>query len=367
MQTSRDVIDNLMRGRPAERVGFTDSPWQQTLKAWVEQGYPTDNEGEPVGPIDHFGFDIVGVGGWFPWDPELDADEVIEETSEWQVIRNGSGAALKWWKEQAGTPEHVDFQMSSRKIWEEDYKPHVIGSAPKRVTDEAVEETKKGLREHRAQNRWTQFGHLFIWEGMRRSLGDVCLYESMLLDPDWIHDYCRTYTDLYKQCYTILLEQAGKPDGVWIYEDLGYRDSLFCSPDTYAELIFPYFTEMCEFFHGYDLPVVLHSCGFTEPIIDMVLEAGFDGLNPMEVKAGNDPLRIGEKVGDRLALIGGLDARVLESGDRDLIQTEVTKLVNGMKDRGVRFVFASDHSLSTNVRLEDFETAIAAYRDCMMY
>lgn len=367
MQTSRQVIDNLMRGKPAERVGFTDSPWLQTLAAWVDQGYPTDDAGQPVAPVDHFGFDMVDSGCWFPWDAKLNANQVIEESSDWRITRNGSGAALKYWKEKAGTPEHIDFHMTSREIWENEYKPHVVGSAPQRVTAEAIGDTRKNLQTQRQQNRWAHFGHMFIWEGMRRSLGDVCLYESMLLDPDWIHDYCRTYTDLYKACYTILLEQAGIPDGVWIYEDLGYKNSLFCSPDTYAELIFPYFTEMCDFFHRYDLPVVLHSCGFTEPIIDMAIEAGFDGLNPMEVKAGNDPLRIADKVGDRLALIGGLDARILESRDRNLIQTEVIKLVDGMKDRGARFVFASDHSLSTNVRLDDFQFAISVYRDHMLY
>ncbi|MFC1671995.1 uroporphyrinogen decarboxylase family protein [Planctomycetota bacterium] len=367
MQTSREVIDGLLRGKPVDRIGFMDSPWGQTLKEWVGQGYPIGEEGKPVDAVAHFDFDMAGSGGWFSWNAKLNADEVIEETDEWKIVRNGSGAALKWWKDKAGTPEHIDFLMTSRKVWEKDYKPHVVGSARQRITDECIVNTKKSLEINRERNRWSHFGNLFVWEGMRQSLGDICLYESLLLDPDWIHDYCRTYTDLYKECYTILLEEAGKPDGVWIYEDLGYKNSLFCSPAAYADLIFPYFREMCEFFHGYDLPVVLHTCGFTEPIIDMIVDVGFDALNPMEVKAGNDPLRIAEKYSDKIALIGGLDARVLESGDRNLIRMEVTKLVDGMKDRGGRYVFASDHSLSTNVRLADFEFAIAIYRENMLY
>lgn len=367
MQTSRQVIDNLLRGRPAERVGIMDNPWPQTLQEWVGQGYPCDAEGKPVDAVAHFGFDLAETGGWFSWEARLNAAEVIEETDEWQIVRNGSGASLKWWKDKAGTPEHIGFLMTSRGIWERDYKPHVVGSARQRITDQCIANTKKKLAERREQNRWSYFGNLFVWEGMRQSLGDVCLYESLLLDPDWIHDYCRTYTDLYKECYSILFEEAGKPDGVWIYEDLGYKNTLFCSPATYNELIFPYFRETCEFFHSHGLPVVLHTCGFTEPIIDMIVEAGFDALNPMEVKAGNDPLRIAEKYGGRIALIGGLDARVLESGDRELIRTEVTNLVVGMKSCAARYVFASDHSLSTDVRLADFKYAINVYRDNMIY
>ena len=41
MQTSQTVVDNLLRGRKAERVGLMDSPWADTVLAWVQQGYPT--------------------------------------------------------------------------------------------------------------------------------------------------------------------------------------------------------------------------------------------------------------------------------------------------------------------------------------
>ena len=39
----------------------------------------------------------------------------------------------------------------------------------------------------------------------------------------------------------------------------------------------------------------------------------------------------------------------------------------GMKDRGARYIFGSDHSVSTNVRLEDFQYAIDVYREHMAY
>ena len=63
---------------------------------------------------------------------------------------------------------------------------------------------------------------------------------------------------------------------------------------------------MVDFYHSFNLPVVLHTCGFVEPILDQIADAGFDALHPMEVKAGNDPLRIAAKYKDKLALVGGL-------------------------------------------------------------
>ena len=124
---------------------------------------------------------------------------------------------------------------------------------------------------------------------------------------------------------------------------MGYKNATFASPKVFAELIFPYYRELVEFFHSYDLPVVLHSCGLTEPLLDMVVEAGFDTLNPMEVKAGNDPLRIAARYKDQLAFIGGARcAGSWKSHDRGLIEREVRRLVDGMKSLGARFIFASD-------------------------
>jgi uroporphyrinogen decarboxylase len=364
MQNSREVIDSLLRKKKADRVGVTDTPWDDTLRRWVKEGMPSDEKGNPVDVVEHFGFDMAGCGGWFDRHPKRGVEELIEETAEWKVVRNGSGAALKWWKNKSGTPEHVDFAMTSREIWDRDYRPLLLKLDRERVD---VKGAARGLAMRRAAGRWASYGHLFIWEGMRESMGDYVMYTSLLTDPDWIHDYNRVYTDFTKTYFKILIEEAGKPDGIWLYEDLGYKHRLFASPQVLHELIFPYYREMTDFFHSYDLPVVLHTCGFVEPALDLICEAGFDALNPMEVKAGNDPLRIAEKYGDRLALIGGLDARILESGDRALIRKEVTALVEGMKERGARFVYASDHSISTNVRYADFTYALEVYREHMMY
>lgn len=202
---------------------------------------------------------------------------------------------------------------------------------------------------------------------MRKSLGDICMMESLLLDQDWIHDYNRVYTDFYKEHFRVLIEEAGKPDGIWLYEDLGYSNGLFCSPKTLEELFIPYYKEIVDFFHSMDLPVVLHSCGNINAGIPLIVEAGFDALNPMEAKAGCDALILAEKYGDKLAFIGGLDARVLESGDKDLIKREVIRIVEGMKFQGARYIFGSDHSVSPLVEYEDFKYAIDIYREHMLY
>lgn len=165
-----------------------------------------------------------------------------------------------------------------------------------------------------------------------------------------------------------MFENVGMPDGVWLYEDLGYKNGLFASPKLLEKLIFPYYKEMVDFFHGYDLPVILHTCGSTAQALPLIINAGFDGLNPMERKAkDNDPFIFAEKYGGRIAFVGGLDARILESNNKDIIRREIKSYIEGMKIRGARLVFASDHSISTNTQYESYKYAVEVYREHMMY
>jgi uroporphyrinogen decarboxylase len=391
MADSRVVVDHLLRGQHVERVGIMESFWPETIVAWVEHGYPlrtvcrevgehywrpedgrwedVEVAGEYVEPVpvwQHFDFDLAGVGGWFDWHPLRDYDELVEEQGDWEIRRNGSGASLKFWKHRSGTPEHIAFRMTTREIWECDYRPHLLEYDLRRFGN--LSETRKSLAEARAADKWAHYGNQFIWENMRQSLGDVTLYESLLLDPGWIHDYCRVYTNMYKQYFGYLIDHVGAPDGIWLYEDLGYKNGLFASPKVLRELIFPYFAELVAFFHGYDLPVVLHSCGSTAQALPLIVEAGFDALNPMERKAkDNDPFAFAERYGDKLAFIGGLDVRVFETNDRDLIRREMTAYIDGMKARGARLIFASDHSIPPTVTYDTYRFIVDLYRERMLY
>lgn len=386
---SRIVVDALLRNKKADRIALMGSPWADTIAAWVEQGYPTRKvfkyvgekywlrqDGrwadvltpgeyeEPVPPWEHFGYDMVGVGPWMDVLPWRGYEELVEENENWDIKRNGAGAALKYWKHKSGTPEHIDFRMVTREIWERNYRTHLLELDPDRID---VVEMRKNLRILQESQVWAHFGNLFVWEAMRQSMGDVTMYESLVLDPEWIHDYCRVYTEFYKTHFAYMFSQVGLPDGIWIYEDLGYKNGLFASPAMLAELIFPYYTELVDFFHTYDLPVVFHTCGSTAQALPLIVQAGFDALNPMERKAkDNDPFAFAERYGDQLAFVGGCDARIFETNDYDIIRREVSAYMEGMKVRGARLIFASDHSLSTNIKYQSYLYALGVYREHML-
>lgn len=365
MQNSRELILNMLRNDgPIERVGLCENVWRQTLQLWIEQGYPTDDEGKPVDPASHFGWDMAGVQWGVALTPLLGVNEVIEETDEWRITRNGGGAAHRRWKKRAGVPEHIDFRMTTREVWEADYRAPLLEFDERRID---VDAATASIANRRDQGRFALAGQMFIWENMRQNMGDVTLYQSLLADPDWIHDYGRVYTDFCQRHYSKLFEAGAAPDGFRMCEDLGYAAGLFCAPDTLRELIFPYFREMVDFFHAHDTPIFLHTCGDVTDAVDQIAEVGFDGMDPMEVKAGCDTLAFAAAHKDDLVFRGGLDARILEDGDRDAICNETTRLIDGMKTMGARYIFGSDHSISTNVTYDSYRYALDVYRERMYY
>lgn len=361
---SKQVIAGLLTKQTFERVGLNEFFWADTLRQWTKQGYPLDDKGEPSDPVVHFGIDMCSATGRFDLMPLRDVDEILKQSSEWVLKRNGAGAVLRWWKNKSGTPEHIDFTMTNRKAWEQMYRPHLLEVDRARLD---LEQGRNYLKLRREQGLWTYYGYMFIWELMRQSMGDVTMYESLVADPEWIHDYNRVYTDFYKTHLAIVFDEVGLPDGVWLFEDLGYRNGLFCSAGVLEKMIFPYYKELVDFFHDRGLPVVLHSCGGVTAAVPLVVQAGFDGLHPMEVKAGCDVIKFAEQHGDKLLFIGGLDVRILESGDRRLIRRSVIDLLDKMKRMGAPYVFGSDHSISTNVSYSDFQYALEVYRDNRMY
>lgn len=395
MDTGFKVMEDLMSGRNAERVGLMDWPWPDTVFAWVQQGYPTRKvykkageniwrkddglwerakvEGEyaePVPPWEYFGYDIVNTANLFDPLPLRNQSgvykEVLEETDAWEVYRNGAGAVFKYWKHKSGTPEHISFSMISREIWEKDYFPHLLKWDVTRFTD--LDNVKNQYLVAQKNKRWTLYNDLFIWEIARQSMGDIALYESLLLDPEWIHGFNRVYTDMYKKYYSYLITHVAKPDSVILCEDLGYKNGPFASPKLYEELLFPYYKEIVDFFHQHNVSVILHSCGSTTDVLPLIVDAGFDALNPIERKAvGNDPYKFAEKYSDRIVFVGGLDIRIFETNDKDIVRKETANYIEGMKARGARLVFASDHSIPPTVHLDTYCHIVDAYHEHMMY
>lgn len=377
MQTGKILVNNMFARNNFERIGLYEGFWPETLDAWVLQGYPQESKGpgdnvSPIDPIDYFNFDLHKCGGFFDTEPNLGSYEVLEETEEWVISRNGAGAIFKWWKDRSGTPEHIDFDMKNREIWEEKYRDPLSSLDVRRFNgkwweEKTLENDLIDFKKGEIAGRWNWYGHVGVWEVMRSSMGDLNMYQNLIMDPDWVHDFNRVYTDFFKRHYSFLFETNGFPDGVWVMDDLAYKNRLFASPKYLRELFLPYYIEIVDFFHDFDLPVIFHSDGDISEALPMLIEAGFEGLNPMEVKAGCDLLKFAKEYGDKLVFVGGMDVRVLETNNRDLVRKEALRLIEGMKALNCCFIFGSDHTIPPSVNYDTYRYLLDIYQENMMY
>jgi hypothetical protein len=388
--SSQKLVTDLLQGNKVARVGLRETFWNETLVAWVQQGYPTrtvykevgkkhwrDTDGrwvetievgeyvEPIPPYQHFGFDMGEFDFLIDFEPIIGFKEMIEETDEWEMYCNGAGGVMKYWKSKTGTPEHVDFRMTSRDVWERDYRAHLLELDPRRIESHEIIPQLNEIKQH---GKFSAHNHGFVWEWMRYCMGDFTLFTTVLDDPGWVHDFCRVYTDFCKAHYTYFFETIGQLDGIYLCEDLAYKTNLFASPKIYEALLFPYYRELIDFYHEQGVLVLFHSDGAVKNVLPMLADLGIDAFNPVEAKAvGNDILHFAELYGEKFGFIGGLDARIFETNDKDTIQKAVASFMIGMKARNARFVFASDHSLSPLVAYDSYRYALDTYHQHKWY
>jgi len=352
----RDVIKTLLNKQLPDRVGLNESFWPFIMdNAWAAQGVPANCDF-----IARYNLDIRGVS-WFSMPgPRPDLEATIDETDEWVVKRDSWGASMKHWKHRAGTPEHVDFTLTSPEIWQRDFRDAVLAIDVRKHID--LPALRKAYAQAMAGEEFVTFSCLFIFEELRRILGDVFMLESLLLEPEFIHDFNTIFTDKYIEYFQLLFAEVGLPDGAYVYEDLGYTRASFASPQCHREMVLPYHKRLFSLFKDHGLPIIMHTCGDFRPHLPAIVESGVDCIQAMEAKTGMNVVEMAKEYKSKLCFMGNLDIRALESGNRAKIRDEWLGKLNSMKALRAPYIYMSDHSIPPSVKVADYEYALELYR-----
>ncbi len=346
--TSKEIIKTLMKRQIPDRMGIDEHFWIDSYAGkWLEQGYP-----QGIAPDIYFDFDIIMCGGTLKFEPYPNRQEIIEETDQYIVSKNGFGATMRKWKSGYGTPEHLFFELTSPEVWKK-YRPALLDISTSRFKN--LDKQKENLRYSKKHDKYSLFSSPFIFELMREGIGDENFLPAMALEPDWIKDFCQVYLDFYKNHYDLLFKETGVPDGFLIYEDMAYSKGLYCSPNMLKELIFPYEKEFISFLHDYNIDVIFHCCGNMRQAIPSFVEIGIDCLQAMEVKAGNDIREIAEVYGDKICYMGNIDIRALCSHDQRIIKDEIMSKFEYIKANRIPYIFHSDHSIPGEITLAEYK------------
>ena len=340
--THKERFLNALNREPVDLLACGDGLWGETAQKYVAEGKLQAGEDQ----VAHFDMSWR-MAGWLDSRADLEFQPVtIEETDETILQLDGNGARLRYWKQKSGTPEHVGFTVTDRASWEAHIKPRLLKLDRRRIPFESYRNVRKqAAEEHRA----------FCWSGVApfEQMHPVCGHENMLmgmaLDPDWVRDMVMTYADFSLRHLEVLFAEEGRPDAMWFYEDMGFKEKPFMSPAMYAEIMLPGHKKLFDFSHDLGMKVMVHSCGYVEPLVPGMIEAGMDCLQAMEVKAGMDLPALAARFGRKIAFCGGVDIRVVATNDLKKIDEELRRKIMPVLKAGVGYILHSDHSIPPTV------------------
>ena len=145
-------------------------------------------------------------------------------------------------------------------------------------------------------------------------------------------------------------------DVVLFGDDLGGQQGPLISPDAYREFYKPYHKKLWGRAKELaDVKVQLHCCGGIYELLDDLIEAGLDMVNPVQISCrGMDPKRLKADFGKRITFWGGgCDTqRILPLSSPSEISKHVQELTSIFSPGG-GFVFQQVHNILANVSPEN--------------
>jgi uroporphyrinogen decarboxylase len=338
--TSHDRFQRMFEHREADRIPIIDSPWGATIERWQREGMPKD-----VNYVDYFGLDhVVGIGA--DNSPRYE-EKVLEETETHKTYTSKWGVTMKQWKHAASTPEFLDFTIVDPDSW-------ARAKARMTPTRDRIDwaHLEKNYPLWKKNGYWIQAG---LWFGFDITHSWVVGTERLLMalaeNPEWCRDMFAHELEVHIQLLDMIWDAGYRFDSVKWPDDMGYKQNQFFSLEMYREILKPCHKRAIDWIHSKGAKAHLHSCGDINPLVPELVGLGLDALNPLEVKAGMDPVHLKKTYGKDLVFHGGINAVLWDKPDQ--IRAEMERTVPAMKENG-GYIFSSDHSVPSSVSLEDF-------------
>ena len=193
-----------------------------------------------------------------------------------------------------------------------------------------------------------------------RLIGMTNYMTNLYAEPEFIHALAKMMLE-FNLAQLDLLADAGL-DVLVIEDDIAMDKGPMVSLDHFKEFINHYNRQIVERAHAKGLKVVRHSDGNLWPILDVLIESGYDGLNPLEPQAGMDMAKVKDYCGDKICLLGNIDSvDLLPAGSREEVEQAVVQTIeDGAAGGGL--IICSSNSLHPGVNPENCIAMFQAVR-----
>jgi uroporphyrinogen decarboxylase len=340
--TSRERVAACLRHEKPDRVPLHEAFWGVTVERWRKEGLP-----EGVSAEQHFGLelDLIALDNSFGFETE-----VLSRGEQYITIRDNWGVTKKDWLDRRSTPELIDFPIKTRAEW--NALRDRLRPDPGRVD---WVETRASHARSRERGQFLCLAAIPGYEATWRKVGVEGALATMAEDSEWMVEMYEYDADMIIGMAELYVAQGLDFDALWLWDDLAYKNGPLFSPKTYREQLVPSHKKVVDYAHSQGWPVILHCCGNFTSLVPGMLEAGFDCLQSLEVKAGVDLGFLVKEYGKYLCFEGGVDVRTwFDEAPAGALEQEVrSKLAIGMSNPG-GYIFHSDHSVPPQVSFESY-------------
>lgn len=294
--------------------------------------------------------------GWSP--PLSEPGTFVDEFGvKWRKVEYPAGY---YW-------EQVTYPLEHATLADLDTYPWPDPADPGRY--EGLAEEVVGLYHDTSYALMGDCGFKNHWEPAFTLLGLERALTALVAEPDFIEALLKKLATINAEVTRRFLEITGPYLAVIrTSDDLATQRGPMMSPATYRRTIKPHHRRYFALIKQYtDAKVFYHSCGNVEPLLEDLVDAGVEVLNPVQVAALRDPAAIKAKFGKRLSYWGGIDTQhALPHGTPEEVRAEVQLRVRQFAEGG-GFVAAAVHNIQPDVPPENIVAMSRAVRECGAY
>jgi uroporphyrinogen-III decarboxylase len=374
--TPRERFLATMRYQPVDRCPLWEWHYlEDTVERWRSEGLPpnvalsAESAAHPATAAGGLRDEPISVARYFDLDPGQPYCQgtlayvpvntgmlppfplqILEEDERTQLLVDEEGVTKQILKHIVpAMPRFLDFPVKTREDWAS-MKLRYGPAAPERYPEAADWAAFKAD----TAERDCPVGLIFdgYFGRLRRWMGLEGLLYTLYDDPKLIEEMCEFHTEFILQTIERGLREV-EVDYANIWEDMAYKNGPLMSPRHVRQYMLPGYTRIVDLLHKYGVDVIfVDSDGNLDLLIPIWLEAGINGVWPLEVAAGMDARALREQYGRDLLLVGGIDKRELSKG-REQVCAEVMRQVPYLIESG-GYIPTVDHSVPPDVPLENY-------------
>jgi hypothetical protein len=273
-------------------------------------------------------------------------DELIEQTDEHIITRDGLGRRMKQVKGVATLPLPLDYPVADMDDWRAvkhhyEFTPDRLGADWRRIAED-----------HLREGRVVTVGIPGGFDEPRQLMGEEALCIAYFDQPELVHDMLTTLADTACAVLEAVTAEV-TVDVLFVHEDMAGKSGPLAGPAQVREFIAPYYRRVWEL--AADRGVRLFdqdSDGNMNAVIGEFLAAGVNCMHPFEPAAGMDVVATREQFGRGLAIYGGIDKHILRRSPEE-IEAELRRVIPPMVETG-GYEIALDHRIPNGTPLKNY-------------